>query len=103
MRRRAVVPSLHRKYIANMVDMFAESALHGAATLAAAHQVHFSNLVAAAVLQSNGQPAYPPYFLAVYVQLSPDLSKMTMAACSLKRRMDNISTRQIAECYLTQQ
>ena len=39
MRRRAVVPSLHRKYIANMVDMFAESALHGAATLAAAQQV----------------------------------------------------------------
>ncbi len=33
-----MVPSLHRKYIANMVDMFADSALHGVATLAAAQE-----------------------------------------------------------------
>lgn len=38
-RRRAVVPSLHKKYIANMVNMFADSALHGVATLDAAQKV----------------------------------------------------------------
>ncbi|KAK9917377.1 hypothetical protein WJX75_003717 [Coccomyxa subellipsoidea] len=37
-RRRIVVPSLHRKYIANMVDMFADSGLHGVATLDAAQK-----------------------------------------------------------------
>ena len=34
-----MVPSLHRKYIANMVGMFGDCALHGAATLQRAHQV----------------------------------------------------------------
>lgn len=32
-RRRAIVPSLHRKYIASMVNMFGESTLHGMKTL----------------------------------------------------------------------
>ncbi len=32
-RRRAIVPSLHRKYIASMVTMFGESTLHGMKTL----------------------------------------------------------------------
>jgi len=32
-RRRAVVPALHKKYISAMVDMFADCALHGAAML----------------------------------------------------------------------
>ena len=35
-RRRAIVPSLHRKYIESMVAMFGGSALHGARTLQAA-------------------------------------------------------------------
>lgn len=35
-RRRAIVPSLHRKYIESMVAMFGDSALHGARTLQAA-------------------------------------------------------------------
>ena len=39
MRRRVVVPSLHRRYIANMVGMFGDCALHGAAALQRAHQV----------------------------------------------------------------
>lgn len=44
-RRRIVVPSLHRKYIANMVGMFGDCALHGAAALQRAHQVsHFPPL-----------------------------------------------------------
>ena len=38
-RRRAIVPSLHRKYIENMVGMFADSALHGVSSLQLAHQV----------------------------------------------------------------
>ena len=38
-RRRAIVPSLHRKYIENMVGMFADSALHGVSSLQQAHQV----------------------------------------------------------------
>ena len=38
-RRRAVVPSLHRKYIENMVRMFGDSALHGVSSLQQAHQV----------------------------------------------------------------
>lgn len=38
-RRRAIVPSLHRKYIQSMVSMFGDSALHGARTLQAAHLV----------------------------------------------------------------
>lgn len=38
-RRRAIVPSLHRKYIENMVEMFADSALHGVSSLQQAHQV----------------------------------------------------------------
>ncbi|CAK0785609.1 hypothetical protein CVIRNUC_008820 [Coccomyxa viridis] len=37
-RRRAIVPSLHRKYIENMVGMFADSALHGVSSLQQAHQ-----------------------------------------------------------------
>lgn len=32
-RRRAIVPALHRKYVASMVDMFGECALHGSAFL----------------------------------------------------------------------
>lgn len=32
-RRRAIVPALHRKYIASMLGMFGECALHGARTL----------------------------------------------------------------------
>lgn len=32
-RRRAILPSLHRKYIASMVNMFGESTLHGMKTL----------------------------------------------------------------------
>ncbi|GBF96486.1 cytochrome P450 [Raphidocelis subcapitata] len=35
-RRRAVVPALHRKYVASMVGMFGDCALHGAARLGAA-------------------------------------------------------------------
>ena len=38
-RRRAIVPSLHRKYIENMVRMFGDSALHGVSSLQQAHQV----------------------------------------------------------------
>ena len=34
-RRRAIVPALHRKYIASMLGMFGECALHGARTLEA--------------------------------------------------------------------
>ena len=34
-----MVPSLHRKYIENMVRMFGDSALHGASGLQQAHQV----------------------------------------------------------------
>lgn len=41
-RRRVVVPSLHRKYIANMVDMFADSGLHGVATLDAAQKARIT-------------------------------------------------------------
>ena len=33
------MPSLHRKYIENMVGMFADSALHGVSSLQQAHQV----------------------------------------------------------------
>ena len=31
--RRAIVPSLHRKYIASMINMFGDSTLNGARTL----------------------------------------------------------------------
>ncbi|KAL6760138.1 cytochrome P450 [Haematococcus lacustris] len=36
MRRRAIVPALHKKYVANMVGMFGDCTLHGCATLDAA-------------------------------------------------------------------
>lgn len=32
-RRRAIVPALHKKYVASMVGMFSDSALHGCKTL----------------------------------------------------------------------
>lgn len=32
-RRRAIVPALHKKYVASMVGMFSQSALHGCKTL----------------------------------------------------------------------
>ena len=38
-RRRVVVPSLHRRYIANMIGMFGDCAMHGVATLQQAQQV----------------------------------------------------------------
>jgi beta-ring hydroxylase len=38
-RRRVVVPSLHRKYIASMTGMFGDCAVQAAATLQHAHQV----------------------------------------------------------------
>ena len=34
---RAVVPALHRKYVANMVGMFSECTIHGFGTLDRAH------------------------------------------------------------------
>lgn len=37
-RRRAVVPALHKKYLASMVNMFAECAINGTSTLSKAHQ-----------------------------------------------------------------
>ncbi len=33
MRRRAIVPALHKKYVASMVGMFSQCALHGFGTL----------------------------------------------------------------------
>lgn len=36
-RRRAVVPALHKKYVASMVNMFADCTVHGTATLNKAH------------------------------------------------------------------
>jgi len=36
-RRRAIVPALHRKYVASMVNMFGDCTLHGLATLDKAH------------------------------------------------------------------
>ncbi len=38
-RRRVVVPSLHRRYIANMIGMFGDCAMHGVASLQQAQQV----------------------------------------------------------------
>ena len=38
MRRRAIVPALHRKYVANMVGMFSDCALHGCTTLDKAYE-----------------------------------------------------------------
>ncbi len=32
-RRRAIVPALHKRYVASMVSMFGECALHGATRL----------------------------------------------------------------------
>lgn len=52
-RRRAIVPSLHRKYIENMIHMFGNSALHGVATLNAAQQVRSRSL------PLNGLPVLP--------------------------------------------
>ncbi len=37
MRRRVVVPSLHKRYVASMVNMFAECTEHGSKTLNRAH------------------------------------------------------------------
>lgn len=37
-RRRAVVPALHRKYVASMVNMFADCTLHGSVTLTRANE-----------------------------------------------------------------
>ena len=39
MRRRTVVPALHKKYLAAMVGMFGECALHGSAMLEQSHKV----------------------------------------------------------------
>jgi hypothetical protein len=39
MRRRTVVPALHKKYLAAMVGMFGECALHGSAMLEQSHRV----------------------------------------------------------------
>ncbi len=38
------MPSLHRKYIENMVGMFGDSALHGVSSLQQAHQVQINTL-----------------------------------------------------------
>ena len=35
---RAIVPALHRRYVANMVGMFSDCTIHGFGTLDKAHQ-----------------------------------------------------------------
>lgn len=38
-RRRAIVPALHRQYLNSMLNMFGECSLHGAAVLSKAAEV----------------------------------------------------------------
>ena len=59
-RRRVVVPSLHRLYIANMIGMFGDCAMHGVATLQQAQQVCFLRLssAAASLVSSCGEPLH---------------------------------------------
>lgn len=54
-RRRAIVPALHRKYIASMLGMFGDCALHGVAALAAQADAAAAG-TGGATLRSGGPP-----------------------------------------------
>ena len=61
-RRRAVVPALHKKYLASMVDLFGSSSLHGLSQLekaAAAHQpVEIENFFSRLTLDIIGKAVF---------------------------------------------
>ena len=52
------MPSLHRKYIENMVGMFADSALHGVSSLQQAHQVSGQVLLGVRPQQHRAPQSY---------------------------------------------
>ncbi|KAL3130704.1 hypothetical protein ABBQ38_000053 [Trebouxia sp. C0009 RCD-2024] len=82
-RRRAILPSLHRKYIASMVNMFGESTLHGMKTLEKAaledRPVEMENFFSRLTLDIIGKAVFnydfdslthdDPFIQAVYTSL----------------------------------
>ena len=79
-RRRAIVPSLHRKYIESMVAMFGDSALHGARTLQAAALVRPGHVCAVPMADRMCSPSLFLCFLLQCLQAGTAAACMTLAA-----------------------